>query len=263
MKKIKNIEGKNEEQLKAIEDQGKKQLEEIKNINISSKPLKTMSFFSAISEEAKEVMNKIKVIDNWLETVQLICTKTDGKTKYDFDKFTFPLKYTSKIYRHDLMLQAEDDQQKLKILINNLNNNYNPTNQTKVKEKDDTLKSAKNLFFIKEEIINGFKKGISPYIDGFQVEKETDEGTDDETDTTIMSELKSEESAAERRNQQGKGLKILTPNQMLSRLPISLAQLITGNNSEKLKNEIRQLLYSLYRSKNVTKQVYSNLIKYI
>ena len=50
-----------------------------------------------------------------------------------------------------------------------------------------------------------------------------------------------------RQNQQGKGLKILTPNQMLSRLPISLAQLKEGNNSEKLKNEIRQILYSLYR----------------
>ena len=45
----------------------------------------------------------------------------------------------------------------------------------------------------------------------------------------------------------GKGLKILTPNQMLSRLPITLAQLKTRNNSDKLKNEIRQLLYSLYR----------------
>ena len=64
-------------------------------------------------------------------------------------------------------------------------------------------------------------------------------------------------------NQPGKGLKILAPNQMLSRLPISLAQLKAGNNSEKLKNEIRQLLYSLYRSKNMTKQVYYNLIKYI
>ena len=64
-------------------------------------------------------------------------------------------------------------------------------------------------------------------------------------------------------NQQVKGLKILTPNQMLSRLPISLAQLQAGNNSEKLKNEIRQLLYSLYRSKNMTKQVYNNLINYI
>ena len=64
-------------------------------------------------------------------------------------------------------------------------------------------------------------------------------------------------------NQQGQGIKILTPNQMLNRLPISLAQLQAGNNSEKLKNEIRQLLYSLYHSKNMTKQVYNNLIKHI
>ena len=52
---------------------------------------------------------------------------------------------------------------------------------------------------------------------------------------------------------QGQGLKILTPNHMLSRLPISLAQLNVVNNSKKLKNEIRQLLYSLYRSKNACK----------
>ena len=61
--------------------------------------------------------------------------------------------------------------------------------------------------------------------------------------------------------QEGQGIKILTPNQMLSRLPISLAQLKAGNNSKKLKNEIRQLLYSFYCSKNITKQVYNNLIK--
>ena len=46
---------------------------------------------------------------------------------------------------------------------------------------------------------------------------------------------------------------------MLSRLPISLAQLKAGNNSEKLKNEIRQLLYSLYRSKKLTKEIYKSL----
>ena len=50
---------------------------------------------------------------------------------------------------------------------------------------------------------------------------------------------------------------------MLSRLPITLAQLKAGNNSEKLKNEIRQILYSLYCSKNMTKQVYNRLINYI
>ena len=60
-------------------------------------------------------------------------------------------------------------------------------------------------------------------------------------------------------HQSRQGLKILTPNQMLSRLPISLAQLKAGNNSEKLKNEIRQLLYSLYRSKKLTKQLYKSL----
>ena len=64
-------------------------------------------------------------------------------------------------------------------------------------------------------------------------------------------------------NQSGQSLKILTPNQMLSRLPISLAQLKAGNNSEKLKNEIRQLLYSLYRSKKLTKQLYKSLIDII
>ena len=59
------------------------------------------------------------------------------------------------------------------------------------------------------------------------------------------------------------GLKILTPDQMLSRLPITLAQLKAGNNSQKLKNGIRQLLYSLYRSKKLTKTIYNNLINII
>ena len=66
-----------------------------------------------------------------------------------------------------------------------------------------------------------------------------------------------------KQDRSGKGLKILTPNQMLSRLPITLAQLKAGNNSEKLKNEIRQLLYSLYRSKKLTKQLYKSLIDII
>ena len=62
------------------------------------------------------------------------------------------------------------------------------------------------------------------------------------------------------KQQKGQGIKILTPKQMLNRLPIALAQLQAGNNSNKLKNEIRQLLYSLYRSKNMTEQVYKSLI---
>ena len=64
-------------------------------------------------------------------------------------------------------------------------------------------------------------------------------------------------------NQQGNGLKILTPSQMLTISPIFLAQLKAGNNSKKLKIEIRQLLYSLYRSKNLTKNVYKSIIDII
>ena len=63
--------------------------------------------------------------------------------------------------------------------------------------------------------------------------------------------------------QEAKGLKILTPNQMLKRLPIALAQIKAGNNSESLLNEIRQIVYSLYRSKEIPKKVYNNIINSI
>ena len=63
-------------------------------------------------------------------------------------------------------------------------------------------------------------------------------------------------------SKQGTGLKILTPKQMLQRLPIALAQIKAGNNSESLLNEIRQIVYSLYQSKELTKKVY-NIIKSI
>ena len=65
------------------------------------------------------------------------------------------------------------------------------------------------------------------------------------------------------KNYEGKGSKILSKQQMLSRLPISLAQIQAGNNSKSLQNELRQLIYSLYRSKVLTKTVYNNLIKAI
>ena len=60
---------------------------------------------------------------------------------------------------------------------------------------------------------------------------------------------------------EGKGLKILTPKQMLQRLPIALAKVRAGNNSENLLNEIKQIIFSLYQSKEITKKVYKNLMK--
>ena len=67
------------------------------------------------------------------------------------------------------------------------------------------------------------------------------------------------------RNNENKetGLKILTPKEMFQRLPIALAQVKAGNNSESLSDEIRQIVYSLYQPKQITKKVYNNIIKSI
>ena len=73
--------------------------------------------------------------------------------------------------------------------------------------------------------------------------------------------LEAKKRAAEK--QEETGLKILTPKQMLQRLPTALAQVKAGNNSESLLNEIRQIVYSLYQSKQITKKVYNNIIESI
>ena len=94
----------------------------------------------------------------------------------------------------------------------------------------DVLDSVTSLVKGREVVLKAFQSGL------FQVSKES---------------------------QESKGLKILTPNQMLKRLPIALAQVKTGNNSESLLNEIRQIVYSLYQSKEITKRVYNNIINSI
>ena len=76
-----------------------------------------------------------------------------------------------------------------------------------------------------------------------------------------MPGLETEESAEQTRKQKGQGLNILTPQ--LTRLSISLAQLEAGHNSEKLKNEIRQLRYLLYRSIKLSKTIYNSLMNAI
>ena len=85
---------------------------------------------------------------------------------------------------------------------------------------------------------------------------------EEKPNTTDMPESEDEEEAAQRQ-QKGQRLKILTQKQMIIRLPILLAQLKAGNNLQKLKNEIRQLLYSLYRSKNLSKTIYNSLMNTI
>ena len=70
-------------------------------------------------------------------------------------------------------------------------------------------------------------------------------------------------SDAKQKAKYGTGLKILTPKQMLQRLPITLVKVKTGNNSEYLLNEDKQIVYSLYQSKEITRKVYNNIIKSI
>ena len=88
----------------------------------------------------------------------------------------------------------------------------------------------------------------------YKVRKEVIKFCDDYS--SIMSEAKIKAT-------EGKGLKILTPKQMLQRLPIALAHVKAGNNSESLLNEIRKIVYSLYQSKQITKKVYNSIIKSI
>ena len=97
-------------------------------------------------------------------------------------------------------------------------------------------------------IIDIIKSGLS------DLKHEIDDMSEEEKEIERLSEIidiVEKVLNLNKQNHQGHGLKVLTPDQMLSRLPISLAQLKAGNNSQKLKNEIMQLLHSLYRSKKL------------
>ena len=124
--------------------------------------------------------------------------------------------------------EADYEQADLVEYILNFNNKTRPKNKDDKKNKKNVLNTAKDLYDGRELVINVFKSGL------FRSKSTT-----------------------------GTGRKILTPKQLLQRLPIALAQVKAGNNSESLLNEIRQIVYSLYQSKEITKKVYNNIIKSI
>ena len=120
--------------------------------------------------EANNSMLEFKKIDKAFENVELVCTKTDG-TKYDFNRFSLPLKFIAKIHNYKITLdEAIKDQTKLEILINKLNE-YNPRNSKKVKEKERVLESAKKLSDARDEIINLFDLLIFLYKDLFKTKE--------------------------------------------------------------------------------------------
>ena len=117
----------------------------------------------------------------------------------------------------------------------NFRDKTKPQDEEKKQKKKDVLKNLYNFFEGREKVLNAFDSKIFPI------------------KTKGSGYLESEPPS----------FKILTPNQMLKRLPIALAQIKAGNNSESLLNEIRQIVYSLYRSKEITKKVHNNIINSI
>ena len=171
-------------------------------------------------------------------------------------------------------------------VINNKNKAGNEFRKLKQKVKNDRLKQdlIKDLerYLFGEDIENigpeeEYEESIAERVKTKRQNKEPDGDTqrtfapqdssinlDDFTYGENYDELDEEDREILRNmNNEGRGLKILSKQQMLSRLPILLAQIQAGNNSQSLKNEIRQLIYTLYRSKVFTKTVYNNLIKAI
>ena len=174
-RRVENIKDTNFTQLQAIKAQGVKQLKELKNID-ESKTLKAIDEIRRKNDEANKLVPKFKKINRTLDRAELVCTKTDG-TKYDFNRFVFPLKFIEKIHNYEITLdEAIDDQTQLKTLINKLNNNYNPWISKKIDEKNRILESARKLSDARDDIIGLFEKVIFPYKDNaFKTKEEQSE----------------------------------------------------------------------------------------
>ena len=108
-----------------------------------------------------------------------------------------------------------------------------PKNPVKKQEKEMVVKTLYNFFNGREKVLNAFQSKI------FSTKSKG---------SALLNTVRS---------------KLKTTKQMLQRLPIALAQVKAGNNSESLLNKIRQIVYSLYQSKEITKKVYCNVIKSI
>ena len=141
----------------------------------------------------------------------------------------------------ELFNAIKNSQIKFSEVKNKQNEFLNKLNNIKIGKKTveqkETINNLEKFYNSREEVINIFRD---------------------------YAEMLSDANYDSKQNEtEGKGLKILTSKQMLQRLPISLAQVKTGNSSKALLDEIRQIVYSLYQSKQINKKVYNNIIKSI
>ena len=224
-----------EKQIKTIKDQGEKQAVALESLNVPNKKLSSIKDFIPIENLNPEIINEIKRIEEIEKKVDRNKMVYKGADKtYDFRNFKTICTFGNEIRNNVITLDtANIEQANLLSYVYDFSKKTRPRNPAQKQTKAGIVDSVTSLVQGREMVINAFKSGI------FHVSKESQED---------------EES------QEGKGLKILTPNQMLKRLPIALAQVKAGNNSESLLNEIRQIVY---RSKEITKKVYNNIINSI
>ena len=189
---------------------------------------------------------KSKLSDNYLYLPE---------EKQEEQKEIFPIKSDDKIEQQTSKKATKDD----KIALNKwIIDQETDINEELFKKYFKIQKPSDMLMYLNKtndkEKNNEFVNMINSELKDLKEDiKKMSEKEKEIEDPELIAEIVEEILEFNEQNQQGKGIKILTP--------ISLAQLQAGNNSEKLKNEIRQLLYSLYRSKNMTKQVHNNSIK--
>ena len=162
---------------------------------------------------------------------------------YDFRNIKKIRAFCNEIRNNVISLDtANMEQANLLSYINDFIRKTKPRNPEKRKLRSHVLDSVSSLVQGREVVLKAFQSGIFHKLEELQKGERANE----------MSRV----NASER-------LEILTTNQILKRLPIALAQVKAGNNSESLLNEIRQIFYSLYRSKEITKKVYNNIINSI
>ena len=220
-----------EKQIKTIKDQGEKQVVALESLKDPDKKLSAIKDFIPTENLNSEIINEIKRIEEMEKKFDRSKMVYKGTNKtYDFRNFKTIHAFGNEIRNNVISLDtANIEQANLLSYINDFTKTK-PRDPEKRRLRADVLNSVSSLVQGREMVLTAFKNGIFH---------------------------KPEES------QKGKGLKILTPHKMLKRLPIALAQVKAGNNSESLLNEIRQIIYSLYRSTEITKKVYKNIINSI
>ena len=226
-----------EKQKKTIEDQGKKQVKAIQDnrqiVNIDNDDYKDKLLLSKEREIFKDIYNKsldkLEELNNKIDYNNLNYVVVSSADEYNFNNLDNPLTFLNNVKKGKILLNEATEQQR---------NYYNYLNIIRIGNKNANQKKVlanPNILYIAR---NSAIKFIQDY------------------GSMIL-------EAKRLAKPKGTGLKILTPNQMLKRLPIALVQIKAGNNSESLLNEIRQIAYSLYRSKEIIKKVYNKIIKSI